>query len=113
MASLSDPLACSKAASSFLLFLQRTSAWLAQVLKTLCFLGLWVCVLTGYEDEGRERGTRVCVLPVYGAADANRARVRGREHDAHSVCYESTGTADAHRRVTGLRGRRTRTGTRA
>eukprot|EP00966_Prymnesium_polylepis_P194211 4502009-Prymnesium_polylepis.1 len=39
----------------------------------------------------------VCVLRAYGAADANRERVRGRANDAHSVCYGSTG-------------RRTRTG---
>eukprot|EP00966_Prymnesium_polylepis_P090172 2088352-Prymnesium_polylepis.1 len=49
----------------------------------------------------------VCVLRVYGDGGRAQARVRGRANDA-TVCYGSTGTADAC--VTGLRGRWTRTG---
>eukprot|EP00966_Prymnesium_polylepis_P118769 2745361-Prymnesium_polylepis.1 len=46
-----------------------------------------VRVLTGHEDEGRERGTRarraMCVCYGFtGTADENRARVRGRADDA-------------------------------
>ena len=36
-------------------------------------------------DGSRQGLVRVCVLRVNGAADANRARVRGRANDAHSA----------------------------
>eukprot|EP00966_Prymnesium_polylepis_P303317 7006411-Prymnesium_polylepis.1 len=80
-------------------------AWGRRVNFVVCVCVLRVVCVTGRRDE--------CVLRVYGAADVNRARVRGHANDAHSathdlVCFTTAYHAGAHKCVCVLRADGTR-----